>query len=86
MTKDFQIVFRYLQEETAAVQSCMDQLDLAKLIKEDSVTAKEMASCCTRLIENPIELGVSLRGMTLRVGHSYTTLWGGELCIPWNWN
>ncbi|XP_033625496.1 T-cell activation inhibitor, mitochondrial-like [Asterias rubens] len=77
---------RCLLEETAAIQSCMEELNLAGLTKEDSVTAEEMMLCCKRLIENPVELGVSLNDTRLCIGHIYTKRWGGELCIPWNWN
>ncbi len=76
---------RYLLEEVAAIQSCIEELNLAGLTKEDSVTAEEMVSCCKRLVDNPVELGVSLNDTRLCIGHIYTTLWGGELCIPWNW-
>ncbi|XP_038076716.1 T-cell activation inhibitor, mitochondrial-like [Patiria miniata] len=76
---------RYLLEEIAAIQACVEELDLTALTKDDSVTAEEMVSCCKRLTENPLELGVSLRDASIRVGHVYMVLWGGELCIPWNW-
>ena len=76
---------RHVMEEMAATQACVEELGLGTLTKEDTVTAEEMVSCCKRLANNPAELGVSLRDVRLRIGHTYMVLWGGELCIPWNW-
>ncbi|XP_022083944.1 T-cell activation inhibitor, mitochondrial-like isoform X2 [Acanthaster planci] len=76
---------RKLLEEIAVVQTCVEELDLATLTKEDSVSTEEMMLCCRRLMESPAELGASLQDTSILVGHVYMVLWGGELCIPWNW-
>ncbi|XP_070574479.1 T-cell activation inhibitor, mitochondrial-like isoform X2 [Ptychodera flava] len=67
------------------VEKCKREFDLAKLTKDDGVSAEQMIACCHRLIENPYEPGASLQGLSLKISQFYAVSQDGEISIPWDW-
>ncbi|XP_012265325.2 T-cell activation inhibitor, mitochondrial [Athalia rosae] len=62
-----------------------DELELAALDKDDSITPDLMIQCCEHLLQNKSELVPLLSGIRLWVTHYYSVMSDGVLCIPWDW-
>lgn len=76
---------RMRREEWKLYDSCMTELGLTSLNKDDNVTPDLMVQCCNRLLESNNSLRHYLRNCRLRISHYYSILQDGEICIPWNW-
>ena len=76
---------RNQEEEYHLRERCVDDLELLFLKKDDHITPEQMIACCRRLMHDPRDLGVSVRGLKLRISQYYTLMQDGELIIPWNW-
>lgn len=68
--------------EKELMRASTEHFSLAKFYKEPSVSSKQMAACCKRLLERSLPC---LQGMRLCVSHFYSVTQDGDLCIPWNW-
>ncbi|XP_072169009.1 T-cell activation inhibitor, mitochondrial-like [Diadema setosum] len=73
------------KEEACIIAGCLEEMDLATLTRDLTVTPLQMITCCRQLRQNPLKLGVTTRGLHLQVTHRYALMRGGEICIPWNW-
>ncbi|XP_077983328.1 T-cell activation inhibitor, mitochondrial-like [Glandiceps talaboti] len=76
---------RYKEEMKVIMRCCQEEHDLAKLTKDNAVSTQQMSECCQRLIDNPYESGVSLRGLNIKISQFYSLSEDGEICIPWDW-
>ncbi|XP_071089039.1 T-cell activation inhibitor, mitochondrial-like [Haliotis cracherodii] len=74
-----------LRQEQEVVTFCQAELELSALSKDESVTPQQMVDCCQKLVDEAWLLGVSLKGLCLRVSHFYSVMQDGEICIPWDW-
>ncbi|XP_067651884.1 T-cell activation inhibitor, mitochondrial-like [Haliotis asinina] len=74
-----------LRQEQEVVDLCQAELELSALSKDESVNPQQMVDCCQKLIDESWLLGLSLKGLCLRVSHFYSVMQDGEICIPWDW-
>ncbi|XP_034934667.1 T-cell activation inhibitor, mitochondrial isoform X2 [Chelonus insularis] len=63
----------------------MQELGLAALNKDDSITPDLMIQCCERLLQNKSTLMPMVEGVMLWVTHYYSVMSDGVICIPWDW-
>lgn len=70
--------------EKALHKQCMEELQLAALHKDDSVTPDLMTSCLRRLLEHKYQLSGYLKQTHVQVTNYYSVLSDGEICIPWD--
>lgn len=67
------------------MNECLAELELQSLLKDENVTALQMADCCERLIEHYLEFGQGFRDACLKISHYYSVLQDGQILIPWDW-
>ncbi|CAG9860530.1 unnamed protein product [Phyllotreta striolata] len=70
--------------ERALVKTCLEELDLAVLMKEDNVTPDQMIKCCNKLLENKSVICLYTKDLRLSISSYYSVLSDGLVCIPWN--
>ncbi|XP_074646547.1 T-cell activation inhibitor, mitochondrial-like [Tubulanus polymorphus] len=75
----------YLAKENDILQKCKDKLELLSLRRDQSLSSVNVIKCCKRLINNPEEIGVSLKGKKLKISQFYSIMQDGEIVIPCNW-
>ena len=69
----------------ALLNRTTEALQLLSLSRDQNVTWQQTDQCCTRLLSNRSDIGVSLEGCRLKVAHFYSVMSDGEIYIPWNW-
>ncbi|XP_060063105.1 T-cell activation inhibitor, mitochondrial-like [Ylistrum balloti] len=65
-------------------EQCMHRLQLTSLDRDESVTPKQMITCCERLLDDAVYLS-ELSGGSVRVSNYYAVMKDGGVSIPWNW-
>lgn len=73
-----------MKMENVVKEQCKDRLQLTSITRDESVTPKQMISCCERLLEDAIYLS-ELSGGSVRVSNYYAVMKDGGVSIPWNW-
>jgi len=71
-------------EEAFLVSSCINELGLIQLDRDDSTHTKHMVSCCTRLLRSASRLRHLTHGNHLIVARYYMVKSDGVICIPWD--
>ena len=71
-------------EEAFLVSSCINELGLIQLDRDDSIHTKHMVSCCTRLLRSASRLRHLTHGNHLIVARYYMVKSDGVICIPWD--
>ncbi|XP_051168686.1 T-cell activation inhibitor, mitochondrial isoform X2 [Leptopilina boulardi] len=66
-------------------KKAIEDLGLAALNKDDSITPDLMIKCCERLLMHKEILAPSLQGVMLWVTHYYSVMSDGVFCVPWDW-
>ncbi|XP_033755924.1 T-cell activation inhibitor, mitochondrial-like isoform X2 [Pecten maximus] len=73
-----------LKMENVVQEQCKDRLELTSISRDESVTPKQMISCCERLLEDAVYLS-AMSGGSVRVSNYYAVMKDGGVSIPWNW-
>ncbi|XP_021346946.1 T-cell activation inhibitor, mitochondrial-like [Mizuhopecten yessoensis] len=79
--QDMELLMRM---EDVVQEQCKDRLQLTSISRDESVTPKQMISCCERLLEDAVYLS-ALSGGSVRVSNYYAVMKDGGISIPWNW-
>ncbi|XP_014217655.1 T-cell activation inhibitor, mitochondrial isoform X2 [Copidosoma floridanum] len=74
---------KYVERELHA--KVIQELGLAELNKDDSISPDHMIRCCERLLLHKNVLAPLLNGIMLWITHYYSVMSDGVLCIPWDW-
>ncbi|XP_023316846.1 T-cell activation inhibitor, mitochondrial isoform X2 [Trichogramma pretiosum] len=74
---------KYLEKELH--DKTIQELGLAALNKDDSITPDLMIQCCESLLLHKKILSPMLDGVMLWVTHYYSVMNDGVLCVPWDW-
>ncbi|XP_023348876.1 T-cell activation inhibitor, mitochondrial [Eurytemora carolleeae] len=72
------------QEETRLITSCINELGLIQLDKEDSITTTQMIVCCSAMLGRIHKLRHLTHGIHIIVSRYYMVKSDGVICIPWN--
>ena len=66
------------------VHRCKQDLGLASLEWEPSITHDQLVDCLKRLCDVR-NVGVSLKDCDLLITLYYSVMASGKICTPWNW-
>lgn len=78
------IVSRHKHIEKELHKQCVNELQLAALHKDDSVSPDLMTACLRRLLKYRTLLAPHLYHAHLQVTNYYSILSDGQICIPWD--
>ncbi|KAL1506243.1 hypothetical protein ABEB36_005639 [Hypothenemus hampei] len=70
--------------EKSLHKSCLEELELKSLMKDDNITPELMIQCCQRILEQKDELKRFTKDLHINVSTYYSVLSDGIVCIPWN--
>lgn len=65
-------------------KQCVNELQLASLFKDDSISPDLMTNFLKRILLNKDYLITELKGTRIWVTNYYSTMSDGQICIPWN--
>ncbi|XP_066152992.1 T-cell activation inhibitor, mitochondrial [Euwallacea fornicatus] len=71
-------------QEKELQQQCIDQLQLAALLKDDNITPEYMILFCKKILESQEQLKRFTKDLRINVSTYYSVLSDGAVCIPWN--
>lgn len=74
---------RDIQVERQLWRQCLNELQLQRLSKDDSVTPDKMVTALTHLLQSGIQ---SCRGLSLHVTNYWSVPTDGIVCIPWDFH
>ncbi|XP_050425984.1 T-cell activation inhibitor, mitochondrial [Adelges cooleyi] len=89
LSKATELLEKYQKEkyiEKDLFTSCINELNLEALTKDDSITPSLMIECCRNLHDNRHKLRRVFSGMRVCITTYYCIMSDGQICIPWNWN
>jgi len=72
------------KEETFLIGSCINELGLIQLDKDDNISAHHMVHCCSRLLKCASTLRHLTHGNHLVVARYYMVKSDGVICVPWD--
>ena len=72
------------KEETFLIASCINELGLIQLDKDDNISVHHMVHCCTRLLRCAPSLRHLTHGNHLVVARYYMVKSDGVICVPWD--
>ena len=72
------------KEETFLIGSCINELGLIQLDKDDNISVHHMVHCCSRLLRCADTLRHLTHGNHLVVARYYMVRSDGVICIPWD--
>ncbi|XP_050527465.1 T-cell activation inhibitor, mitochondrial-like [Daktulosphaira vitifoliae] len=75
---------KYIEKDL--FESCINELNLITMVKDDCITPSLMIECCQNLYNNRNKLRRIFSGMRLCITTYYSIMSDGQICIPWNWN
>ena len=72
------------KEETFLIGSCINELGLIQLDKDDNISVHHMVHCCSRLLRCAATLRHLTHGNHLVVARYYMVKSDGVICVPWD--
>ncbi|KAH8419898.1 hypothetical protein KR009_003645 [Drosophila setifemur] len=72
-----------IQEERQLWRKCLEELDLQRLSKDDSVTPDKMVMALKNLLQSGLK---SCRGLSLHITNYWSVPTDGIVCIPWDFH
>jgi len=72
------------KEETFLIGSCINELGLIQLDKDDNISVHHMVHCCSRLLRCAATLRHLTHGNHLVVARFYMVKSDGVICVPWD--
>ena len=72
------------KEETFLISSCINELGLIQLDKDDNISVRHMVHCCSRLLKYASKLRHLTHGNHLVVARYYMVKSDGVICLPWD--
>jgi len=72
------------KEETFLIGSCINELGLIQLDKDDNISAHHMVHCCSRLLKCAPTLRHLTHGNHLVIARYYMVKSDGVICVPWD--
>lgn len=72
------------KEEQFLIGSCINELGLIQLDKDDNISVHHMVHCCSRLLRCAATLRHLTHGNHLVVARYYMVKSDGVICVPWD--
>ena len=72
------------KEEAFLISSCINELGLIQLDKDDNISVRHMVHCCSRLLRFAAKLRHLTHGNHLVVARYYMVKSDGVICLPWD--